>query len=117
MRRMSELHERFLHISGPTDVLTFELDHNARGKVISGEVIICLPQAKRQAQLRKIPLQDAELLLYALHGMLHLCGFDDRTESGYRHMHRTEDRILSQLGIGPVFSGSSPNRSRNSKDR
>jgi hypothetical protein len=36
--------------------------------------------------------------------MLHLCGYDDRTDAAFAAMHRTEDRILSQLGVGPVFA-------------
>ena len=101
--RMAELHVRFMGIAGPTDVLTFELDHDARGRVTSGEVVVCVPEARRQAKTRGIELR-LELLLYALHGMLHLCGFDDRTERGVRTMHRREDDILTALGFGPVFA-------------
>jgi hypothetical protein len=35
--------------------------------------------------------------------MLHLSGMDDRTDSQYTIMHQTEDRILAQIGVGPVF--------------
>jgi probable rRNA maturation factor len=101
--RMSALHAHFMGIPGPTDVLTFELDHDARGNVIAGEVIVCVPQARREAKHRGIELR-MELLLYALHGMLHLCGFDDTSERGFRTMHRREDDILTQLGLGPVFA-------------
>ncbi|MGN6726072.1 MAG: rRNA maturation RNAse YbeY, partial [Tepidisphaeraceae bacterium] len=45
-----------------------------------------------------------ELLLYALHGVLHLSGYDDRTESDHRRMHRREDQILHRIGIGPLFA-------------
>lgn len=45
-----------------------------------------------------------ELLLYALHGLLHLSGFDDRTDSEFAAMHAREDEILTRLGVGPVFS-------------
>lgn len=102
--QMSQLHKRFLGVSGPTDVLTFELDHDSSGCVTSGEVIVCVAEARRQARERGSTVQK-ELLLYALHGMLHLIGFDDRTAAGYRSMHRKEDQILTQLGIGPVFAG------------
>jgi ssRNA-specific RNase YbeY (16S rRNA maturation enzyme) len=44
-----------------------------------------------------------ELLLYALHGMLHLCAFDDRTDREFQIMHEREDQILIRLGIGAVF--------------
>ena len=99
---MSRLHKEYMDIDGPTDVLTFPIDENARGQTISGEVFVCVPEAKRQAKERATPLA-AEVLLYSLHGMLHLCGFDDRTESDFRRMHRTEDKILTRLGIGAIF--------------
>ena len=101
--RMSQLHERFMGIEGPTDVLTFELEHDARGRVTAGEVVVCVPEARRQARHRGIELR-MELLLYALHGMLHLCGFDDRTDRGFRTMHRREDDILTSLGFARVFA-------------
>ena len=101
-RRMSRLHEQFMGIAGPTDVLTFELEHDERGRVVGGEVAVCVPEARRQAAARGTNF-GSELLLYALHGMLHLCGFDDRTDRGFRTMHRTEDELLKQIGIGPVF--------------
>ncbi len=107
--RMSQLHQQFMNIPGPTDVLTFELDHDPRGNVTAGEVVICVPEARRQAKLRGIELR-MELLLYALHGLLHLCGFDDRTGRGFRTMHRREDDILTALGFGPVFAPDSVSR-------
>src|SRR5689334_9272868 len=96
-RRMSELHEQFMGIAGPTDVLTFPLDLDPRDHSLSGEVVLCVPVARRRARENGIELKD-ELLLYALHGMLHLCGFDDRTDRGFARMHRAEDMILTQLG-------------------
>jgi probable rRNA maturation factor len=100
---MAELHAQFMGIPSPTDVLTFPLDHDEKGSVIAGEVVVCVPEARRQAKARGVAVE-RELLLYALHGMLHLCGYDDRTDAAFRTMHRTEDRILTQLGVGPVFS-------------
>lgn len=110
--QMSVLHERFMNDAAPTDVLTFALDQNGRGKALSGEIVINVAEALRQSRRRGIPLQN-ELLLYALHGMLHLKGMDDRTDSQYRRMHRLEDRILTKLGVGAVFN-SSPGNGRKS---
>jgi probable rRNA maturation factor len=106
-RAMAELHDRFMGLPDSTDVLTFPIDLDVRGKPLTGEVFICVPYARRTAKSRGIDVQK-EVLLYALHGMLHLCGFDDRTESGFAQMHRKEDRILQQLGVGAVFSPASP---------
>lgn len=100
---MARLHKQFLNIAGPTDVLTFEIERTGKGKVVSGEIVVCLGEARRQARERKIPASH-ELLLYVVHGMLHLSGFDDVTRAGYEKMHREEDRILTRLGIGQVFS-------------
>ena len=101
--RMSALHVEFMGIHGPTDVLTFPIDQDARGRVTSGEVIVCVPHARRQAKRHTIPLR-LELLLYSIHGMLHLIGYDDRTPRDFAAMHRTEDEILTELGFGPVFT-------------
>lgn len=102
-RRMSDLHVRFMNIAGPTDVLTFPIDETEAGEVLSGEVILCVPEARRRGADHKIEPK-LELLLYAVHGMLHLLGYDDRTDRAFRTMHRTEDDILTKLGFGPVFS-------------
>ena len=97
-RTMSDLHQRYLNIAGPTDVLTFPLEEKKRG----GEIVICVPEALRRAKEHGASVRN-ELLLYAIHGMLHLSGMDDRTQRGFERMHRMEDRILSAIGIGPVF--------------
>lgn len=100
--RMAALHEKFLHLPGSTDVLSFALDHDQHGRVMTGEVIVCVPFARREAKRRKLQLEH-EILLYALHGILHLSGYDDRTPGDHARMHAKEDGILRELGIGPVF--------------
>jgi probable rRNA maturation factor len=96
-----------MNIPGPTDVLTFPLDVDAGGNVTSGEIVICVPEAARQTR-KAGKRADRELLLYAVHGMLHLSGFDDRTEAAFRRMHRKENDILVRLGFGPVFGEVEP---------
>ncbi|HEY1685714.1 MAG TPA: rRNA maturation RNase YbeY [Tepidisphaeraceae bacterium] len=99
---MSRLHKDFMGIAGPTDVLTFEIARSRAGHVIMGEIVVCLPIAQKQAKARHIPVSH-ELLLYTLHGMLHLSGYDDLNQRDFERMHKEEDRILNALGIGPVF--------------
>jgi probable rRNA maturation factor len=103
--QMSKLHKQYLNDPTPTDVLTFELDHNPRNQPISGEIVLCSTIARSRAKSLRHPLCH-ELLLYAIHGLLHLSGFDDRTAKGFAAMHAKEDQILTSLGIGPVFSRS-----------
>jgi probable rRNA maturation factor len=102
-RRMSDLHQQFMNIPGPTDVLTFELDHTPSGRCTSGEIVVCVPEARRRSRDLGHRIEH-ELLLYALHGVLHLSGYDDRNSAAYRRMHREEDRILSELGVGAIFA-------------
>ena len=100
---MARLHEQFLGQAGPTDVLTFELEHDANGRVTEGEVVVCLPVAAEQAARRGHAVE-RELLLYAVHGLLHLGGHDDLDDAGYARMHDKEDEILAALGVGTVFA-------------
>jgi rRNA maturation RNase YbeY len=99
---MRRLHTEFLSQTDSTDVLTFELEHDSHGRVLGGEVVVCVPVARRQAKILGNRVGN-ELLLYALHGMLHLCGFDDRTPADFAAMHVREDQILTQLGVGQIF--------------
>ncbi len=101
--RMAQLHQRFMNFPGPTDVLTFPLERDVANRVIAGEVVICIPEARRRAKERGLEVR-LEVLLYAIHGVLHLCGFDDKTDRGFRTMHAAEDDILNRLGLGAVFS-------------
>lgn len=113
-RRMAAIHLQYSKIPGTTDVLTFDLLDDLRegpgdaGKPpakhhVEGDIIVCLGVARREAQARG---RDArlEVLLYALHGLLHLLDHDDHTDSGYRKMHHREDELLSQAGLGALFT-------------
>jgi probable rRNA maturation factor len=87
-RRISALHLQFMQIAGPTDVITFQ----------HGEIIISVETAHRQAtQLGKKLLP--ELCLYLLHGLLHLAGYDDTTDSGFREMQRLQRRLMREIGF------------------
>ena len=44
-----------------------------------------------------------ELVLYVVHGALHLKGYDDRRSEERRRMRREERRVLGRLGMGDVF--------------
>jgi probable rRNA maturation factor len=81
--RMASLHRKFMHQTGPTDVLTFQ----------HGEIFISVETARRNARAFGSSLT-GELRLYVVHGLLHLQGFDDRTQPGARKMKRVQQRIL-----------------------
>jgi probable rRNA maturation factor len=86
-RRMASLHRKFMHQTGPTDVLTFQ----------HGEIFISAETARKNARAFGTSLAD-ELRLYIVHGFLHLHGFDDRTDPGARKMERAQQKILHNCG-------------------
>jgi probable rRNA maturation factor len=93
---ISQLHERFLHDSSPTDVLSFPLAD--RPGIIEGEIIVSAQQAlDRAAEFGWQPHD--ELLLYVVHGTLHLLGHEDQTPAGRANMRRREQAVLASLGI------------------
>jgi len=101
--RMADLHERFAGVSGSTDVLTFDLRDDPADPSIDSEIYICLDEARRRAAERGHGV-DKELLLYALHGLLHLMGYDDHDPADHARMHAREDQVLEAIGIGKVFA-------------
>ena len=82
--RMALLHRRFLNQSGPTDIITFQ----------HGEIFIGAETARRHARTFVNSLA-REVRLYIVHGLLHLHGFDDRTEADARKMKAAQEKILA----------------------
>jgi len=101
---MARLNRDHLGHDGPTDVLSFDLRDEGDGKTaIDGEIVVSLDTAARQARQRGHTVE-AELALYAVHGTLHLLGYDDRRKADAKRMHDMEDEILSSIGWGPIFA-------------
>ena len=84
---ITRLNKKFLGRKGPTDVLSFPLETNA--KCITGEVVVCAG-AKTEVE--------GEIMLYVVHGVLHLLGYDDADNKSADTMHRVEKEILAKLG-------------------
>ncbi len=74
-RTISRLNREFLKRSGPTDVISFPGVEGAGGKRLLGDIVISVPQAFKQSFTEAHGLE-TELLDLAVHGFLHLLGFD-----------------------------------------
>ena len=94
------LNKQFLDHDEPTDVLTFPLS-GPGAKTLEGEIVIGAEVARAQAAERGHDEQ-AELGLYAVHGLLHLCGYDDTTAMASRKMRVRERHYLQLLGLPPI---------------
>src|SRR5579884_2079148 len=91
------LNKRYLEHDEPTDVLSFPLSE-ANSAKLAGELVIGAEVGKAQAETRGHNVQ-AELALYVIHGLLHLCGLDDHTERGAQEMRARERHYLQTLGL------------------
>ncbi|MCD4830258.1 MAG: rRNA maturation RNase YbeY [Anaerohalosphaeraceae bacterium] len=96
-----EIHSQFLNSSKITDVISFDLSDDSRERLF--DIVINAQLAEEKAGQRQVS-PEAELALYALHGLLHNLGFDDIALSDAEKMHRTEDEILQEFGYGIVYS-------------
>jgi probable rRNA maturation factor len=96
---MHKLNRQHLQHDYPTDVLSFVLERS--DTLLEGEIIVSSDTAlARAAEFQLHP--DDELLLYVIHGMLHLVGYDDKNESKRQLMRNREAHYLAQFGVRHV---------------
>jgi len=91
-----QLNRQFLAHDYPTDVLSFALEDDPPR--LEGEIVVSVDTAHRCAVEAGWSPAD-ELLLYVLHGALHLAGFGDKDPHDAAEMRAAESRLLSQLGV------------------
>jgi probable rRNA maturation factor len=94
------LNKRYLNHDEPTDVLSFPLS-DPGAKKLAGELVIGAEVALEQAQARGHDVQ-AELALYVIHGLLHLCGYDDKNADSAKIMRERERHYLRDLGLPDI---------------
>lgn len=115
---MGDLHERFLGVPGPTDVLAFPMDdeiveagrqpdQGGRGPGspaepsdpprLLGDVVVCPTAAARHATEKGVAV-DEELELLIVHGVLHLLDYDHDDDDDAAEMRRRERRYLDEFG-------------------
>lgn len=79
-----------------TDVITFDLTVkklSIKNKCLDGEIVICPDVALQQSKEYNNSF-DKELMLYIVHGIAHLCGYDDQTVAQQKKIRREEARLL-----------------------
>ncbi len=99
--RMRVLNRSYRRKDYATDVLSFPADPDpapARGPRPLGDLVIATGVATRQAREAGHSIQ-TELRILALHGLLHLLGYDHEDADDKGRMARTESRLLRQGGV------------------
>lgn len=105
-----KINRDFLGHDYPTDVVSFVLnsdgddlfqDRELHSKSLEGELVISTETAVREAVAHGWSADD-ELLLYVVHGVLHLCGYDDLTDDARPIMRRRELQVLAHWQLTPT---------------
>lgn len=97
---MHDLNRRYLQHDYPTDVLSFLLEED--DDRLEGEIIISADYAAREAEQFAWSAQD-EMLLYVIHGALHLAGYDDLEPEWKAEMRTKERQYLAAFDLSPRY--------------
>lgn len=88
-----EVNRQFLNHDFFTDIITFDY---SRGKLISGDIVISLDTVRSNAEMLGVDY-DTELHRVIVHGILHLCGIDDKGPGEREIMEAAENAALALL--------------------
>lgn len=110
--RIHELNRQYRGVDRPTDVLSFAMNESGEGELdiyideeeldafpnMLGDIVISVPKAKEQAAEYGHSLE-RELGFLAVHGFLHLLGYDHGTEEEEKEMFSRQEAVLQQIGL------------------
>ncbi|WRP05313.1 rRNA maturation RNase YbeY [Rossellomorea aquimaris] len=105
--RIQEINREFRHKNQPTDVISFALEELGEDEVeivggqiprVLGDIIISIDRAKEQAEEYNHSFS-RELGFLALHGFLHLLGYDHMEEMDEKKMFQRQKDILDEYGL------------------
>jgi probable rRNA maturation factor len=92
------LNREYRGVDQPTDVLAFPMgpDEGTHAEPTLGDIVISVERARDQARQFKHPLR-REIAFLAVHGLLHLLGYEDETESGASAMWSKQKELLERI--------------------
>lgn len=86
-----KINQQYLNHHDYTDIITFSFSEEKQ--VVSGELYISVDRVKENAKRFNVPLSN-ELHRVMFHGVLHLCGYNDKTKAQAAQMRQREDHYL-----------------------
>ena len=111
--KIKSLNRKYLGRSGITDVISFNLSDGNRidsDSPLVGDIYICPARARKQAEDLGLPLEE-ELIRLAVHGVLHLLGYDHENQRDARRMFELQEEAVGKYypRAGLLGSGSLSN--------
>ncbi|MGL6227523.1 MAG: rRNA maturation RNase YbeY [Thermoguttaceae bacterium] len=98
------LNRDFLKHDCPTDVISFQVESDPDSGLLEGEVIVSVELAQERGPLFDWTVEE-EVLLYVIHGLLHLVGYDDLVDEDREIMREKERFYLRSVGVEPTNIG------------
>ena len=100
-QEIHRVNQQFLQHDYPTDVVTFPLSDDLNP--LEGEIVLSAEYAQGEAEKYNWPVE-SEMLLYAVHGALHLVGYDDLDPESKTVMRKMEQKYLRHFGMEPPYA-------------
>lgn len=106
-RRIHTLNREYRGVDRPTDVLSFAMQEETEEEAdfgfefedeMLGDIVISVERARMQAEEYGHPFE-REIAYLAVHGTLHLLGYDHETESDKQEMRSKEEEVMISLGL------------------
>ncbi|MGC8742503.1 MAG: rRNA maturation RNase YbeY [Verrucomicrobiia bacterium] len=111
-KTIEKINKQFLNHDGVTDVISFDYSDYPEINTLSnqrktdsylyGEIYICPHVAEEQSRQFNTTTEE-EIVRYAIHGILHLKGYDDLTSIELKKMRKMENKVISQLKKEFIF--------------
>jgi len=95
---MRQLNKQYLDHDYETDVLSFVLQYDDQTGELQGQLIVSTDTAAKLANELGGTMEQ-ELLLYVVHGALHLVGYNDKAPADAQEMRDAERRYLESVGV------------------
>jgi rRNA maturation RNase YbeY len=92
---MLNLHQKYLRKDSLTDIITFDY---SEGKIISGDIFVSIPRVKDNAIAFGCGFEE-ELMRVMSHGILHLSGYNDKTEKEKELMRKKENEKIQMFHV------------------
>ena len=90
-----QMNKQYLNHHTLTDIITFDYSNELTAEV-AGEIYISINRVRENAEVFKCTFND-ELHRVMIHGVLHLCGFKDKTKNQKQIMRAQEDEAIKYL--------------------
>ncbi len=101
-KTIKQINRAFLGHNYATDVLSFTYDETSFKNNVNGEIVVSVEMASKLSRRYGYEVE-GEIVLYLVHGLLHLLGYDDKRKKDAKKMHQRAGELLLSLGYRDVY--------------